>query len=116
MADNINSKDFIIGTLIGGIVGAGVALFLAPKSGKELRGDLNQGAMQVKDRAYEWKDVAQDKGDDLKEKAYVKGSESKKKAVNQTSKLTKKAFKKTKALKKNQKTKQNKKEGYRPNI
>src|SRR5690625_506984 len=98
MADNINSKDFIIGTLIGGIVGAGVALFLAPKSGKELRGDLNQGAMQVKDRAYEWKDVAQDKGDDLKEKAYVKGSELKKKAVDQTSELTKTVSQKTKDL------------------
>src|SRR5690625_2436557 len=106
MADNINSKDFIIGTLIGGIVGAGVALFLAPKSGKELRGDLNQGAMQVKDRAYEWKDVAQDKGDGLKEKAYLKGSDLKKKAVDQTSQLTKTDSQKTKDIKINAQNKQ----------
>ena len=37
---NINAKDFLIGTLVGGIVGSLTALLLAPKSGKELRGDL----------------------------------------------------------------------------
>ena len=30
--DGINSKDFLIGTLIGGIIGSTTALFLAPKS------------------------------------------------------------------------------------
>ena len=62
MGDNINSKDFIIGTLIGSIVGASVALLFAPKSGKELRDDINHGAIQARDRANEWKDTAIVKG------------------------------------------------------
>lgn len=48
--DGINSKDFLIGTLIGGIIGATTALFLAPKSGKELRDDLNTQANALKEK------------------------------------------------------------------
>lgn len=59
---SINSKDFLIGTLIGSIIGASVALLLAPKSGRELRADINQGARTLKDRAGELKDVAYEKG------------------------------------------------------
>ncbi|KGX89149.1 hypothetical protein N784_02145 [Pontibacillus litoralis JSM 072002] len=65
----MNSKDFLIGSLIGGIVGASVALLFAPKSGKEMRDDLNEGATQVRDRAMEWKDMAYDKGNEFSEKA-----------------------------------------------
>ena len=31
--DSINSKDFMIGALIGGMIGAATALFMAPKRG-----------------------------------------------------------------------------------
>jgi gas vesicle protein len=48
--NNINTKDFIIGSLVGGIVGAATALMLAPKSGKDLRTDLNDQAIVLKDR------------------------------------------------------------------
>ena len=75
--DNINSKDFLIGALLGGIAGAALALVFAPKSGKELRGDINQGASYVKDRASEWKEVAA-----------VKGNEWMDKAKNQTQQLS----------------------------
>ncbi|MEN1968185.1 YtxH domain-containing protein [Lentibacillus sp. N15] len=76
--DTINSKNFIIGALIGGIVGASTALLYAPKSGKQLRDDINQGAWQWKYRASDWKDLA-----------YDKGMEVKNKAVNSASDLTK---------------------------
>ncbi|MDQ0160145.1 YtxH domain-containing protein [Alkalibacillus salilacus] len=66
--ENINSKDFMIGTLLGGIVGASVALLFAPKSGKEIREDLNTGAQQVKERADEWKDVAYEKGNEFSQR------------------------------------------------
>src|SRR5699024_12850906 len=88
MGDNINSKDFIIGTLIGGIVGASAALLFAPKSGKELRGDINQGASQMKDKAANWKDTAYDKSLELKDKAYKRGSELKDMAYERRSELT----------------------------
>jgi gas vesicle protein len=45
-----NSKDFIVGSLVGGMIGAVTALFLAPKSGKEIRDDLGQQASIVKGR------------------------------------------------------------------
>ncbi|MFC3040147.1 YtxH domain-containing protein [Virgibacillus xinjiangensis] len=80
----INTKDFVIGTLIGGIIGAGAALVLAPKSGRELRGDINQGASQVKGRAYEWKDIAAEKSTNWKDRAYTTGSELKRKAMDTT--------------------------------
>jgi len=66
--ENINSKDFMIGTLLGGIVGASVALLFAPKSGKEIREDLNTGAQQVRDRADEWKDVAYEKSNEFSQR------------------------------------------------
>lgn len=37
---NINTKDFIIGTFVGGMIGGFAALLLAPKSGEEFRKDL----------------------------------------------------------------------------
>ncbi|SDB81217.1 YtxH domain-containing protein [Shouchella lonarensis] len=72
----MNTKDFLIGTLIGGIVGATTALFLAPKSGKELRGDLTEQAQFVKDKTIKlssdvrdksgaWIDVAKEKSSAL---------------------------------------------------
>jgi gas vesicle protein len=48
--DGNNSKEFLIGTLIGGLIGAVTALLLAPKSGKELRSDLNELAASWKER------------------------------------------------------------------
>lgn len=60
--DGINSKDFLIGTLIGGIVGATTALFLAPKSGKELRDDLNNQANALKDKTDQLTTDAKEKG------------------------------------------------------
>ena len=64
--NNINTKDFIIGSLVGAIIGGSTALLFAPKSGRELRSDINQGATQVKDRASGFKDAAQEKGMELK--------------------------------------------------
>lgn len=49
--EEMSSKDFLIGALIGGIIGAATALFLAPKSGKELRADLNTQASTLKEKA-----------------------------------------------------------------
>ncbi|EIT85487.1 general stress protein [Fictibacillus macauensis ZFHKF-1] len=57
----INSKDFLIGALIGGFVGAASALLLAPKSGKELRSDINEQASTVMDKGSEWTSIAKDK-------------------------------------------------------
>lgn len=57
---NINAKDFIIGTFVGGIVGAATALLLAPKSGKELRTNINDQAIVLKDKSTELASKAKD--------------------------------------------------------
>ncbi|MFC0187845.1 YtxH domain-containing protein [Fictibacillus aquaticus] len=61
----IDSKDFIIGALVGGIVGAASALLLAPKTGKELRGDLNEQAVLLKDKSNEFSQMAIEKSNSL---------------------------------------------------
>ncbi|WP_227396594.1 YtxH domain-containing protein [Jeotgalibacillus aurantiacus] len=70
-----NSKDFIIGALIGSIAGAVTALFLAPKSGGEFRQDLNYQAGKIKERSYELKDQAVAKSSELATAAKEKSSE-----------------------------------------
>ncbi len=41
----------LAGLIIGGILGAGTMLLLAPQSGRETREQLQQGAMDLRDRA-----------------------------------------------------------------
>jgi gas vesicle protein len=71
---SINAKDFLIGSLIGGIVGAATALFLAPKSGKELREELNTHAGTLKEKSSQWKDTAMERGNELAAAAKEKTS------------------------------------------
>ncbi|MBT2691175.1 YtxH domain-containing protein [Bacillus sp. ISL-47] len=63
--ENINTKDFMIGALIGGMVGAATALFLAPKSGKELQSDLNEKASVLKEKSGQFRETAMTKGTEL---------------------------------------------------
>ncbi|ETT82640.1 YtxH domain-containing protein [Viridibacillus sp. FSL R5-0477] len=58
---NVNVKDFVIGAFVGGIVGAAAALFLAPKTGKELRDDVATQASQIKEKSIELSSTAKEK-------------------------------------------------------
>jgi len=51
--NNMNGKDFLLGVVVGGIIGAATALLLAPKTGSELRADLRQTADAVTSRTQE---------------------------------------------------------------
>jgi gas vesicle protein len=44
-----NERSILVPFLVGGIVGAGIALLLAPKSGKEIRGQIRNFALDTKD-------------------------------------------------------------------
>lgn len=44
------NKTFWVGALIGGVLGSVSALLLAPKSGRELRQDIAEGAQQVSEK------------------------------------------------------------------
>jgi gas vesicle protein len=53
MSDNkMNGKDFVIGAVVGGILGAMAALLLAPKPGKELREDISGQYREVNKKAH----------------------------------------------------------------
>ena len=56
---------FLLGALIGGLVGATAALLLAPKSGKELRGDLNQQSALLKQKSTDFAHYAKEKSSGL---------------------------------------------------
>ncbi|MEH7226400.1 YtxH domain-containing protein [Bacillus sp. JJ1566] len=45
-----NGSNFILGTIVGAAVGAATALFLAPKTGQDLRRQLNDQASVVKEK------------------------------------------------------------------
>ena len=52
MKEELKKKgiDMLVPFLVGGAVGAGVAMLLAPKPGKEIRNDLKRFATTTKDR------------------------------------------------------------------
>jgi gas vesicle protein len=41
MSSNMDGKDFLMGAVVGGLLGAMAALLLAPKSGRDLRKDIS---------------------------------------------------------------------------
>ncbi|MEK4627595.1 MAG: YtxH domain-containing protein [Solibacillus sp.] len=49
--ETVHVKDFVIGAFVGGIVGAAVALLLAPKAGSELRNDVAVQAVTLKEQS-----------------------------------------------------------------
>jgi len=48
-----SNKGLLWGALIGSVVGSVTALLLAPKSGRELRQDISEGARQVTEKGQE---------------------------------------------------------------
>ena len=54
MADDSGDlRAFLVGFVIGGLIGAGVALFLAPQSGEETRAMIADKSIELRDRAME---------------------------------------------------------------
>lgn len=49
----VSGKDFLLGAIVGSVLGAVTALLLAPKSGKELRADLSEQAHVVSGKTQE---------------------------------------------------------------
>ncbi|SIT85393.1 YtxH domain-containing protein [Edaphobacillus lindanitolerans] len=63
--DEDGGGGFLTGAIIGGLIGAAAALLLAPKSGKELRGDVSTQAVNLKEKGIELSSVAKDKTADM---------------------------------------------------
>jgi gas vesicle protein len=54
MSDNNDFGTFFAGLIVGGLVGAAVALLLAPQSGEETRTMIHDKSIELKDRAVEY--------------------------------------------------------------
>lgn len=93
--ESSGSGSFLMGALVGGVIGAAAALFLAPKTGKEMRDDLSTQAVQLKNKSIELSSTAKDKAVDLtataKDKAADLTSTAKDKAVDLSSSAKDKA-------------------------
>jgi gas vesicle protein len=53
-----NSRVFLVGAVIGGVLGATAALLLAPKAGKELREDLSEAYENLSEKAQDLAETA----------------------------------------------------------
>lgn len=61
-------KDFLLGAIVGGIIGAATALLLAPKSGTELRGTISEQATNLKEKSTDLSQTAKSKTSDFSKK------------------------------------------------
>ncbi|SDN54218.1 YtxH domain-containing protein [Alkalicoccus daliensis] len=64
----MNTKDFFIGALIGGLVGASTAFLVTPKSGREIREGINEQARESTTSLVDkMKDLSRSMRKDMKE-------------------------------------------------
>lgn len=65
MAEKNSGKNFLIGAVVGGVLGAITALVLAPKPGKELREDISQQVDKISGKTVELAGIVSDKTTEL---------------------------------------------------
>ncbi|CAM3511705.1 YtxH domain-containing protein [Marinicrinis lubricantis] len=73
--NNMNGKDFLLGAVVGGIIGAAAALLLAPKTGKELRGDIAGQYQNVTEKTKEIYGTVSTRGKEVFDTVSTKGRE-----------------------------------------
>ncbi|MEH7176526.1 YtxH domain-containing protein [Neobacillus vireti] len=66
-----SSSSFLLGALIGGLVGAAAAIFLAPKSGKELRSTLNSQAGTLKEKTVQLMNKTKAADEEVEDDYYI---------------------------------------------
>lgn len=76
--EGYSSGSMLLSFLLGGIVGAGLALLVAPQSGKETRQKIRDLADDVKERSTEYVDKAKDTFSSVVDdgKGYYEGKKS----------------------------------------
>jgi gas vesicle protein len=66
MADRNGGGEFFAGLVIGGMVGAAMALLMAPQSGEATRSQIRSASLEIKDRAAVTMLEAREKADAIK--------------------------------------------------
>lgn len=62
-----SSSSFLLGVLLGGLIGAGAAMLFAPNSGKEIRNKFNSQAGSLKEKTFQLRDNVLSKTKSLNE-------------------------------------------------
>ena len=75
MAERDSGLEFFAGFVVGGLVGAAVALILAPQSGEETRAQIREKGIELKDRAGELTVEARQRAEELSAEARKKAEE-----------------------------------------
>lgn len=57
MSNKLNGKDFVVGAVVGGVLGAVTALLFAPKKGSELRADISEQYGKISEKTGELADA-----------------------------------------------------------
>jgi gas vesicle protein len=76
MSDNNDFGTFFAGLIVGGLVGAAVALLLAPQSGEETRTLIYDKSIELKDRAVEYGQDARTRAATALEEARVRADQA----------------------------------------
>ena len=76
MSDNNDFGTFFAGLIVGGLVGAAVALLLAPQSGEETRTLIHDKSIELKDRAVEYGQDARTRAVAALEEARVRADQA----------------------------------------
>ena|SRR5699024_3104274 len=84
----IKKRELFLGSFVGGVVGASLAILFTPKSGKKLRKDINVSSKEALEKASEWKDTLQVKNSEYTDQAMEKGSDFIDKGVNLAERVT----------------------------
>ena len=78
----MDKKTFVEGIAVGAVAGAIAGLLLAPKSGQEMRNDIKEALMEIKDQIVErlekLEDVTQEKYDEVVKAVLAEYSAAKK--------------------------------------
>jgi gas vesicle protein len=90
-----NAGTIILSFFLGGLVGAGVALLLAPKSGKETREKIKEFADEVKGKTEEYVEQARERATSALEKG-KEVLEEKKSVITKAIEAGKEAYEKEK--------------------
>lgn len=65
MAKSTKGKDLLVGAVVGSVLGAVAALLLAPKSGKELRGDIAEQVNTITEKTQQVTDAVTQKTQEI---------------------------------------------------
>jgi gas vesicle protein len=91
MANNVDGKDFIMGAVVGGLLGAMAALLLAPKSGRELRQDITEQYGTISEKTQQIANTVTEKTQQIANTVSEKTANIAKTATTQTSEWVDKA-------------------------